>query len=348
MGQVMGQLMGLSLGALGSSACSAKPQPAAPRARARVETPIGLWSWFDLPNDPRSRELSGIAWDDASRTLWAVQDNQPNIIALKPDPSFKRWSFGDSINVTIGGPLDLEGIVVIPEGFIVCSEEGPRVVELDRKGTLRGEVRIPARFRDARRNKSLESLTMTPDGHYLFTASEQALERDGTKATNQNGTLVRILRFERDRAGSATEVSEHAYLTEPASAEGGDQGVADLCAIADDDLLVLERGWTKGLGNSDRVFRVKLEERASCLGVAQLRPDMPVLTKSLLVDLGRLAVSGLPEPKQPQASPLLDNYEGIALGPPLPDGRSSIFLVSDDNGRSDQFARVLVLACGVP
>ncbi len=330
---------------LSLAACSTRPPTAVPKARPRIEGPVSLWSWFDLPDDPRSRELSGIAWDEASRTLWAVQDETPNIVALKPDAALKRWSFGESITINVTGPLDLEGIVLIPEGFIVCSEEGPRVVELDRRGTLRAEVRVPARFRDARRNKSLESLTMSPNGRYLFTTSEAALERDGAQPTGTQGTLLRLLRFERDRLGAANEVSEHAYLTEPANGPG-DHGVADLCAIGDDELLVLERGWTKGQGNSDRIFRVRLDDRASCLGVAQLTPEAPVVEKTLFLDLARLPVAGLPEPKQPQANPVLDNYEGICLGPILPDGRASILLVSDDNGRSDQFARVLVLGCG--
>ena len=51
----------------------------------------------------------------------------------------------------------------------------------------------------------------------------------------------------------------------------------------------------------------------------------------------------MPRAKQPQPSPLLDNYEGLARGPALPDGRRAIIVASDDNGRSDQTARVLVL-----
>ena len=39
----------------------------------------------------------------------------------------------------------------------------------------------------------------------------------------------------------------------------------------------------------------------------------------------------------------MDNYEGMALGPVLPDGRRSLILVTDDNNRPDQVARILVL-----
>src|SRR5690242_2928738 len=53
---------------------------------ARSGRAFELWSWFDLPaSDPRSRELSGIAWDEKAGMLWAVQDETPNIVAIRPD-----------------------------------------------------------------------------------------------------------------------------------------------------------------------------------------------------------------------------------------------------------------------
>lgn len=324
-------------------ACSAqqKPQPQ-PQVTKPISGPVAVWSFFDLPEDPRSRELSGIGWEASTRTLWAVQDEAPRIVALRPDDDLQRWSFGESVSVNVSGPLDLEGLVVVPEGFIVCSEDGPRIVEVDREGMLRTEIHVPARFRDARANKSLESLTMSPSGKYLYTTSEAALERDGAMATQAAGTRVRILRLERHQG----EVSEHAYVTDPALKDGGDHGVADLCALSDDDLLVLERGWMKGAGNTARIYRVTLDDRASTLGLPQLSAAVPTLKKTLVADLATLHVEGLPKSKQPQPNPILDNYEGLTIGPVLRDGRPTVIVVSDDNGRSDQVARILVLAFG--
>jgi hypothetical protein len=263
-------------------------------------------------------------------------------VALHPDEELRRWRFGASVTVNVSGPLDLEGLVVIPEGFIVCSEDGPRIVEIDREGALRVEIHVPARFRDARANKSLESLSMSPNGQYLYTTSEAALERDGPMATQAAGTRVRILRLERDKG----EVSEHAYMTDPALRDGGDHGVSDLCALSDDELLVLERGWMKGAGNTARIYRVTLQDHASCLGVATLGAAGPTLEKKLVADLAFLRANDVPAAKQPQANPILDNYEGLTIGPVLKDGRPTLIVVSDDNGRSDQVARILVLAFG--
>jgi Esterase-like activity of phytase len=107
---------------------------------------------------------------------------------------------------------------------------------------------------------------------------------------------------------------------------------------------VLERGWSKGYGNTVRIYRTALDARASCGDVDRLSSSSPALAKTLQIDLSTLTASGLPEPKQTQPAPLLDNYEGLSLGPRLHDGRPTLLLVSDDNGHADQFARVLVLA----
>ncbi|HVH45523.1 MAG TPA: esterase-like activity of phytase family protein [Labilithrix sp.] len=312
-----------------------------PASCARGPAQVELWSFFDLPaDDPRSRELSGVAWDTERRVLWAVQDETPYIVALIPDRDFRSWRFGETITVDAGGPVDLEGLVVFRDGFFVCSEQGPRIFEVDRTGTFRSDLAVPPRFREARSNKSLESLTMSPSGRYLFTTTEAALERDGERATAQTGTRVRILRMDRTSA----QLAEHTYETDSAPYEGGDWGIADLAAISDTELFVLERGWSKGRGNTARIYQTALDERASCLGLDQLSATGPVLAKTLRVDLSKLQATGLPEPKQPQPAPLLDNYEGIALGPRLPNGRQSLLVVSDDNGHANQFARVLVLA----
>ncbi|MDB4942298.1 MAG: hypothetical protein JWP97_1832 [Labilithrix sp.] len=305
---------------------------------------VAVYSWFDLPTgDKRARELSGVAWDDATRTLWAVQDASANIVRIVPDRALRTWTLGATIALDVSFPLDLEGIVVLDDGFIVASEKGPRVLEIDRAGRLRRDIALPAHFAKARDNKSLESLTRSPSGRYLFTTSESALSCDGEISSDRSGSMLRILRIARDTG----QYEEHAYSTDAVPHASGDFGVADLAAISDDELLVLERGWSRGSGNTARVYRVALADmRASCLGTAALAEGAPSVAKRLVVDLVQLPARGLPAPKQQQPSPLLDNYEGLTLGPVLPDGRPSVILVSDDNNRADQTARILVLAVG--
>ncbi len=69
---------------------------------------------------------------------------------------------------------------------------------------------------------------------------------------------------------------------------------------------------------------------------------MPV-AKTLLVDLARCPSGGARHPAA-QPHPLLDNVEGLALGPALPDGRRLLLLQSDDNFSADQVTRLIALA----
>jgi hypothetical protein len=341
-----GQLFRRDLLRWAAAAGAASVLPACTRALPSLPSqassrPVELHAFFDLPRgDPRSRELSGLAWDERRRKLWAVQDESSTIVALLPSADLRHWRFGETITVDARGPVDLEGIVLLDDGFIVCSEEGPRIVEVDLRGRFRREIALPRRLSNARSNKSLESLTASPSGRYLFTTTEAALTCDGDKASVNAGTRVRVFRI--DRSGSFE--SEHVYATDPAPYDVGDWGISDLAALSDDELLVLERGWAKGHGNTARIYRTRIDPRACSTAFERLPEDSPALGKDLHCDLGLLACPGVPPPKQLQASPLLDNYEGLTLGPRLPDGRGSLILVSDDNGHDNQFARIVVLS----
>src|SRR5690242_9301864 len=76
--------------------------PPLPMARPKAASgEVELWSWFDLPVEPRSRELSGLAWDERQRILWAVQDHRPAIVALVPDPELRTWKLGEEVMLDV-------------------------------------------------------------------------------------------------------------------------------------------------------------------------------------------------------------------------------------------------------
>jgi hypothetical protein len=50
----------------------------------------------------------------------------------------------------------------------------------------------------------------------------------------------------------------------------------------------------------------------------------------------------------PDLAPGLDNFEGLAFGPPLPDGRPTLIIVSDDNFNRTQRTWFLQFAIGEP
>lgn len=320
------------VGAL-ASACGAGSRATRGGSHARARGPVALWSSFDLPRHELTRELSAAAWDEARALLWSVQDEAPRLVALRPSTDLRRWRVELSLDVSADGPLDLEGVAILRDGFLIASEDGARILELDGRGALRRAHPVPSVFQSARPNKGLESLALSPDGRVIVTTSEAALAEDGPVATTRAGTLVRILRIDRE-TGATTQ---HAYLTDPAMGDGADHGVSDLAALSSRELLVLERGYCVGLGNRARVYRVTLEPPAERVQTPHVLFDRSPLEKALVVDVAAL---------ERTTAPLLANYEGLTVGPTLPDGRASLLLVSDDNARPEQIARVLVLAVG--
>jgi hypothetical protein len=322
--------------------------PVAPAARP-VHAAFGgggsvtLLAWFDLPkDDPRSHDLSGLTWDAATGTLYAISDRTPWIVPLRPGPGRESWTFGETIPVTIPEQWDAEGLALTERGFLLSNEFGPHVYELNRAGQSEGELPLPAHFSRIRRNLALEALSLTPDGRYLFTANEAALDGDGDPPTPDAGTTIRILRHDRETGAQA----EYAYRTDPvfAPGEGGDRGVVDMAVLSPVSLLVMERSFVPEIGNNVTLYRVDLTGAANVIDDDTLSPATPVVAKTRLVDLSELPDAGLPAPLQPQPHPILDNFEGMTLGPLLPDGRRLLFLVSDDNSRETQTPRLLVLA----
>jgi hypothetical protein len=305
---------------------------------------VELLAVADLPRVDVTQGLSGTFFDATTGTLYAIQDTGPSLVPLSPSADYRSWTPGSPI-VLSGRPnpaWDGEGLAREGDTFIAVTDETvPLVERFDASGKYLDAVSTPARFaKQSPGNKGLESLSLSPSAKYLFTANEGALTTDGTLSTKSQGTLVRVLR--RDLDTGADE--EHAYRTEPLGpGTGGDMGVSDVTAIADGTVLVLERGYQTGYGNTVRIFRADLASSPDVSSIDALDASTPVLEKSLVVDIGALPSDGVTHPGT-QPNPILDNYEALALGPTLPDGRRVVFVTSDDNASAEQVARILALA----
>jgi hypothetical protein len=289
---------------------------------------VELWAVVDLPaNDPRSHGLSGLAWDDREHVLYAVADHPPAIVELFPDRELRHFAFGRILALPTS--IDGEGISITPTGFLVADENG-HILRMSPGGVVVGELPLPKDFKHFRNNRGIESLTTAPDGETILFANEETLIGDGPASTPRNGSLIRIIRGRRQNLDSFKNFETFKYLTDPIPGPSGDLGVSDITALSNSRVLVLERGFVPGSGNFVRVYE-------STLG-----PETPI-AKRLVLDLADLEDESVPRSRAPQRNPILDNYEGMALGPLLPDGQPTLFMVSDDNDSSMQVPRLLVL-----
>ena len=97
-------------------------------------------------------------------------------------------------------------------------------------------------------------------------------------------------------------------------------GVSEILADGPDHLLVLERSFAPPLRFGARIYRISTRSDINTLNTPQLHSDKrEALSKTLVLDL---ADAGLQS---------VDNIEGMSWGPPLPDGRRVLLLVSDNN-----------------
>jgi 3-phytase len=114
-------------------------------------------------------------------------------------------------------------------------------------------------------------------------------------------------------------------------------GLVELLPMNNEFLLAMERSFSvgaPGTGNTIKLYRVAVPGADDINGAASLAgivDSIQPVEKTLLLDLDTL---GIP----------LDNVEGMAFGPNLPDGRRSLVLVSDNNFAPAQFTQFLLFA----
>ncbi|MGW0609586.1 esterase-like activity of phytase family protein [Streptomyces sp. NPDC002788] len=217
-----------------------------------------------------------------------------------------------------GTALDSEGLAVSRDGtYLVTSETEPSVRRYSRDGRILDRLPVPDDLRVSpagrgRPNGTFEGLTLLPDGRTLVASMEYAL----------SGDPADTVRFQTwKRHGSHFRLAaQYTYRTDPGL------GVPEIQATPDGRLLVLERGFTAGVGNTVRLY------------LADPRHGM---RKTLLTDLVTCPTLGATA-KQPQPNPLLDNIEGMVITG-REKGRLKVLLTSDDNENPAQTTRFYAL-----
>ncbi len=249
------------------------------------------------------------------------------------------------------GSVDLEGIAYTDNRIWIASEGDtkelipPFIKQFSLDGIEQESLPIPEKFiptnsgesKGVRNNLSFESLTLTPDHQYLFTATENALFQDGEEATTEQGSPCRILRY---NLATNQPDQEFIYITEPVVASPISSGLSpgfqvsglvDLLALDEFHLLSLERSFSLNTGNTIQLFKVFLKEADPVQDQEQLQSNLLSLRpvkKTLLLNLNTLDIP-------------LDNVEGLTFGPVLADGRQSLILISDNNFNTFQKNQIL-------
>jgi hypothetical protein len=255
------------------------------------------------------RQSNGDAWPARRRARASVPVPDPEALRLRPDAGTLLWtSEGDEAR-----------------GF------GPAFYESRRDGTFVREIPLPPMFqpgadgrRGARDNLALEGLALTPNGRHAWLAMESALFQDGPLPTlSAPGGPCRFTCIEL-ATGHATR--QIAYIPDAIPRHPlipgthADNGVSEVLMIDADRMLVLERAYAAGVGNSLRLYEIDTRQASDTLALEALatRNYRPA-SKTLVADFATIGLSRL------------DNTEGMCWGPALPNGHRMLVVVSDDN-----------------
>ena len=297
--------------------------------------------------------ISALSYDGPSGTLYALLDSTNlRIFVLSVEVTETSVTVGPESVLPLvdaaGAPIpiwtvDPEGFAMTPDGELLVSSEGyagrdpvvdPAVFRFSRAGRLLGSLPIPLHYlprgaAGVRHNLAFEGLAVSPDGASLLTGMERDLVQDDDCRADI-GCRVRLLRY-RKEADGWKPLDEYFYRTDPSIVSS--LGLAELLWVDDDTVLTLERGFERLDDGSTlqkvRIYQIRLPDRLS--QSERLEP----LSKRLVLDFDTV------KDRFSEGFRRLDNYEGMALGPPLRNGDRTLLVVSDDNYSNQQRTSLL-------
>ncbi|GHG94289.1 esterase-like activity of phytase family protein [Streptomyces lanatus] len=235
-----------------------------------------------------------------------------------------------------GAALDSEGLVIDRDRTrLISSETEPSIRRYSRDGRILDRLPVPDDLKVAPAgravsNGTFEGLTLLPGGRTLLASMEYALAGD-------SGDIVRFQTWNRTPHGRFTLGPQYAYRVDTGL------GVPEVQATPDGRLLVLERGFTAGVGNTVRLYVADPRRATDTSHVDKLtgQDNITIINKTLLTDIVSCPSLGATA-KQPQPNPLLDNIEGMAITGRA-HNRLRVVLVSDDNQNAVQTTRFYYL-----
>jgi hypothetical protein len=301
---------------------------------------------YYLLSDDRS-DVSAARFYVAKIALSDTAIQKPELITAvalkKPDGS----TFGNAITDRKNVP-DPESIRYRADrDTLLWTSEGdkkllinPTLREMKLDGTWVRDIPTLAMFemkpgeRGPRDNTVFEGMTIAPDGKTVWVSMEGPLFEDGALPSPDSGGGP--IRFTQYDVASGEALRQIAYQADanphrpipPTSA--ADNGVPEVLLVDAHRMLVLERSFSRGVGNSLRVYLIDTRDGTDVRNVLPLRSDNHTAArKKLIINFDSLNLKKL------------DNTEGMTFGPRLANGNRTLIFVSDDNFSARQITQFL-------
>lgn len=238
---------------------------------------------------------------------------------------------------------DLEAIRIFNHNQLIFASEGsikhnynPSIFITDKKGNFIDNFKLPSYFlvnsdsqNKPRHNGVFEGLANDIDDTGYWVATELPLILDGEEPTLKNsGAAVRITHFD---TTTKKADSQFTYLLDPLSKDPkgkfGINGITDLIQVKNHEFLIVERGYSSGYGTQGNTVRIYIANNEVATDTLQYdsikNRKITTVKKTLLFDFETI--------RNRLTASIVDNIEGITLGPSLPNGNQSLILIADNN-----------------
>ena len=295
--------------------------------------------------------LSGI--DVVNNDSYFVIDDSknPRIVSAKIDikndrfqsVDFKKVIFLNSVTNPFfkENELDLESIFVdeknnefhlVSEGS-VNKKKPPTIFKIDANGNFISQFQLPkslSKIENFKHNGVFESSCKSVDKQGFWVGVEVPLVIDGEEPNGfETSSPIRITYFDFETKKATKQFAyQLERIPKPYKGNVNVTGVTALLEIEKNHFLVVERAYQNNYGsygNTIRIFEAFLDKNSTdILNIESLKksPFTP-LRKRLLFDFDTI--------KHSLTDGIIDNIEGITLGPKLKNGNQSLILVADDN-----------------
>ena len=221
-------------------------------------------------------------------------------------------------NASQGAGKDNEGIVYLPESgtLLVSAESDQSISEYSLEGNPTGRsVAVPADLKAIQSNAGFEALGYSPATGLIWAVTEKPLKGDDS-----------VLRLQSFSDKTLEPAGRYLYIPHrpivsgelAATAQAYVFGIPAVTALDDGRLIVLEREVYVPGGNYIQKAMGSFT-RINLFEVDPVHDTAGILQKRLLASFATGALN-------------LANFEGMCLGPVLPDGSQSLLLIADSQG----------------
>lgn len=237
--------------------------------------------------------------------------------------------------------LDLESIFVdektneinlVSEGSIRKGKM-PTIFSVDENGKFIEQFQLPSSFSNIeaiKHNAVFEGSSKSVDHKGFWVAMESPLSFDGEHPTfEKQSSPIRITYFDKK---SKVATKQFAYQLEnipkPYKGNQNINGATAILELQKNHFLILERAYQNNYGsqgNTIKIFEAFINEKTTdILEISSLKETVfTSLKKKLLFNFDSI--------KDSLTDGIIDNIEGITLGPKLKNGNQSLLLIADDN-----------------